>query len=555
MLFNNRLHVVVITTGLILTGCGGGGDTTTATTSATSSNKTVTITDDNQVESLGTANSIHADIDMGSTPRDLYLVLSNSASSSESATITHTAKVIPVEKTAKTTLPAEASLQHKIIKTPEYIRAFNHDTLSHLKVNSDRTAKTLSYTEPKKDIAGDTETFYLDKYDTGPSTQATARKVITVSTAYGDKTLNVWVSDDSFDNGSGCSKATCVTQEMVDDLAATFLEDGTDNDIYDWVTNIYGEEWGSDAAEKYSNAIPESNEITILLTDIDNDNITNGGVIGYFYSKDNYDTSSYSGSNERVMFYADSVMFANTDSAFDWQKEIYSTLAHEFQHMIHFYKRFVISEVETDTWMEEMMSETTEDLIATKLDHIGPRGVDPRDGSAGDPENTDGRYPDFNSNNTLSLTSWRNSYGDYGKVSAFGAFLVRNYGGAQILHDIMSDTTHADYQAIEAATGKSFSELLSDWGTAVILSDVVDPDQDTPTYNTGDFIYDTYRNSTYSLGSINCFNYDPQPTLKTSSGTVAEQGNYYYKVGEGLTGTISLDLDLNGYTEATLIAK
>jgi len=346
-----------------------------------------------------------------------------------------------------------------------------------------------------------------------------------------------------------------VTQEMVDEFAETFLQDGTDNDIYDWVTNIYGEEWGSDAAQKYSNLIPESNEITILLTDIDNDDSANGGVIGYFYAKDNFESSSVSGSNERIMFYADSVMFANTDSGDYWQKELYSTLAHEFQHMIHYYRRSVISEVDTDTWMEEMMSETTEDLIATKLDHIGPRGVDPSDGSAGDPENTNGRYPDFNSNNTLSLTTWSGSYGDYGKVSAFGAFLVRNYGGAQILHDIMFDTSHGDYRAVEAATGKSFSELLSAWGTAVILSDTIDPDQDTPTYNTGDFIYDTYGNTNYALGSINCFNYDPQPTLKTSSGTVTAQGNYYYKIGEDLTGTISLDLDLNGYTEATLIAK
>jgi hypothetical protein len=548
-MISNRLLILAIISGLALNGCGGGGGTT-----ATSTEKTVTITEDNQVESLGSADSIHADIDMGSTPRDLYLVLSNSATSSASSTITHTAKIVPKQKTVNVATTVDTP-QQRIIKTPDHIRAFNRASIALLQKSSAKAAKTISYTAPKKkDVAGDAEIFYLDT-NAAQSTQATARKVVTTSTAYGTKTLNVWVSDDSFDSGSGCSKSTCVTQDMVDTFAATFLQEGEGNDIYDWVTNIYGEEWGSDAQQKYNNLILESDEITILLTDIDNDNDPNGGTIGYFYSKDNFERSSVSGSNERVMFYADSVMFANTDSDDYWQKELYSTLAHEFQHMIHYYRRNILGDIKTDTWMEEMMSETTEDLIATKLDHTGPRGVDPSDGSAGEPENTLGRYPDFNSNNALSLTGWGGTYGDYGKVSAFGAFLVRNYGGAKFLHDIMFDTTHTDYHAVETATGKSFSELLAAWGTAVILSDTEDPDQSIPTYNTGDFIDDSYGNTTYELGSINCFNYDPEPTIKTASGTVEKQANYYYKIGSGLTGTLSVDLTLNGSTEATLIAK
>ena len=78
-------------------------------------------------------------------------------------------------------------------------------------------------------------------------TNATARKVVSrYLNKLGIKTLNIWVSDDSFDSGSGCSKARCVTQDMVDALADYFLVSGLDNDIYDWVTNIYGEEWEAD---------------------------------------------------------------------------------------------------------------------------------------------------------------------------------------------------------------------------------------------------------------------------------------------------------------------
>jgi hypothetical protein len=268
------------------------------------------------------------------------------------------------------------------------------------------------------------------------------------------------------------------------------------------------------------------------------------------------------------MFYADAVMFANGEGSWDindfWPKEMVSTLAHEFQHMIHFYQKTILLltdvNADTETWINEMLSETTEDLIATKIHHSGPRGVDYTDGSDGPTGNTNGRYPLFNANNTLSLTAPFGSLADYSKVNAFGAFLIRNYGGAKLLHDIMHNT-YIDEQAIVDAVNKSaegsektFSNLLSEWGIAVLLSDH-DNLVDTPEYNTGWFTDSVYGNTTYEMGSINFFNYDTLPTIHTSAGTVAAQGNYYYKVGDNLIGNITITLELNGQTEATLIAK
>ena len=352
---------------------------------------------------------------------------------------------------------------------------------------------------------------------------------------------------------------------MVDALAETFLKDNSDNDVYDWVTNIYGEEWETDL-NGYTGFITANNEITILLTDIDEDNSPTGGVIGFFWSKDNFEQSAVSGSNERIMFYADAVMFANGEGLDGWDiddfwpKEMVSTLAHEFQHMINFYQKRILLDTDTDTWINEMLSESTEDLVATKIRHIGPRGVDYTDGSDGPTDNTNGRYPLFNANNTLSLTAWNNRLEDYSKVNAFGAYLIRNYGGAKLLHDIMHNS-YMDEQAVVDAvnnstegSGKTFDDLLSEWGTAVLLSTIESPDN-LPTYNTGWFSDSIYGSSTYEMGSINFFNYDPLPTLYTRSGTVQAQGNYYYKVGDNLTGDIMITLELNGETEATLIAK
>jgi len=559
-------HISLVLVSAMLIGCGGGGSSSAPTASATTTistvKKVINVSAVPYVESIGKESSIVASVNMGNQPRSLYILLTNAGQSgAATATISHSAKVAVVEKKSSMYSLLKREELPKILHAPASVQAFNAKATKIIRKSryTQPQRKSISIASQSRKSVGDSDTFYLDDDDQGATTQATLRKVVSnVFTAFGNKTLNVWVSDDSF--GSGCAKVRCVTQSMVDALADQFLKTGSDNDIYDWVTNIYGEEWDSDAQLKYSNLIAANDEITILLTDIDNDDSDNGGTIGYFYSKDNFIRNDVSGSNERIMFYADAVMFANTDNNGFWQKEMYSTLAHEFQHMIHFYQKSVLLDAADDTWINEMLSETTEDLIATKIQHTGPRGVDPADGSAGSSGNTKGRYPDFNINNTLSLTSWNNTLANYSDVSAFGTFLTRNYGGAKVLHDIVyNDLEHEDavmdaVHQTPQGSGKTFADLLREWGVAVMLSDD-DNLQNLPTYNTGDFTYDTYNNSTYELGSINFFNYDPQPTLQTSSGTVAAQGNYYYKVGDNLTGVIDINLSLNGTTEATIIVK
>ena len=78
---------------------------------------------------------------------------------------------------------------------------------------------------------------------------------------------------------------------------------------------------------------------------------------------------------------------------------------------------------------------------------------------------------------------------------------------------------------------------------------------DTPVYNIGTLFEDVYGSTIYEMRSINLFNYDPPPRTYPASGTVLAQGNYYYHIGDNLTGDINITLELNGQTEATLIAK
>jgi hypothetical protein len=231
-----------------------------------------------------------------------------------------------------------------------------------------------------------------------------------------------------------------------------------------------------------------------------------------------------------------------------------STLAHEFQHMIHFYQKSVKIRSTSATWLNEMLSEATEDVVATKLQNNGPRNVVYTDGSAGASANPGGRYPRFNAYNTLSLTSWNGLLADYSKVSSFGTFLLRNYGGSKVLHDIVVNSfTGTD--AVASATGKTFNQLLTEWGEAVLLSDKTTLAAGLPTYNINGFTLDTYNAITYQLGSINFFNYSPSVTIYNTSGIVTPQGNYYYRIGTGLSGLVHIEVLLDGSTEATLIAK
>ena len=550
--------VPLIAVALGLGGCGGD---SVSDLSPIILEKNVAMTETDAVEIVGNGNEAHLTVTLGNTPKDLYLVLSNAGTLNTSPNITLNGKMIETE-------PQETQRKETAVPVPRspIIPAPRRITDWHAPAKTGTESVLLSLEKQAKVYkeVGDSETFYLETDPSEGSVSATLRQVVAdVTTQYGKKTLNIWVADDCY---GSCSKEHCVQDEDIEALADTFLKEDPDNDIYDWVTNVFGEEWGADAQTKDSDLIGERDAIDILLFDIDGDNTGDGGVLGYFYPKDSHKQSDVSGSNERIMFYIDAVMFSNDDtSKIDWKKETFATLAHEFQHMIHFYQKEIKQGIIDDTWINEMLSESTEDLIATKIGHTGPRGVDPEDGSAGSPGNTLGRYPLFNVYDDSSLTSWGNSMVDYSVVNAFGAFLMRNYGGAKVLHDILYKGEGHE-ETVEEATGQTFGTLMAQWGAAVLLSDRIRSSSEPMTYNTGDFRNTTYGESTYKLGSINFYNYtlddlygteESGPKIYTDQVWVQESGaNLYYRLGRDLSGTVSVDIDgLSRNTTISLITK
>ena len=349
---------------------------------------------------------------------------------------------------------------------------------------------------------------------------ATARKVVTD----GIVTTALWVADTEWHSICG-TEEKCVTQEMVDAAAERFLRPGAANDIYDWVTAVFGAPWGPypPGGPDDLELIPPdaADEIHILLFDVEDDGIPPRGVsriVGFFWGLHSVvrqdDHPLFRFSNERLLFVLDSALLAaRTGPTWEitdrWPSIVVGTLAHEFQHMIHFYQKPVLRDVGSATWLNEMSSEVAEDLIADKLMIGGPRGVDYDDPTGGGPDNPRGRLPEYNFFNDIRVTSWEGTLANYSINYALGAYLARTYGATLFSRIVQSDAYGVE--AIEGALDGlgqevSFGDLLANWAAATLLSD----NTAAPApyrYNTGTWTTSRAGGNEYRLGSIDLFNY------------------------------------------------
>jgi hypothetical protein len=484
-------------------------------------------------------------VDGGSPPQDVYFVFTNTSLTQNAAQKPSVSGTVITVDNATIPSPQPQpmyAVQSAPTTLAERIAEFNRDAGRKLETGA-ATARGSSGFGPPGAPSYDTVGVGGTLKDFGagdvivsvPATCQYVSPLITVAGG-GTRKLNIWVANDCWTGGT---KRHLVNSTMVAALADKFLKTGLGNDIYDYDRSVIGAEWGP---QSFSNLIPANGEITILLSDIEADNSDTGGVVGYFWSGNNFLASSVPDSNQRIMFVLDAVMYANPSptgatgtgtAGWDpvtsyWPRFVFSTLAHEFQHMIQFYQKQVLQRVQTgtDTWINEMCSMIMEDLVADKLSVEGPRGVNPADGSAGSPGNTLGRFPGFNRYCYYPLAQ-TGSYGiiDYSVSYAFGSWLARNYGGATLLKRIVQSAATNESAVTGAAaayTGRgqeSMARLLEKWSASVLLSDTMQAPAGYR-YNTGGWTTSTEGGLPFNLGSINVFNYSPSLYVYTGSGTV-----------------------------------
>ena len=346
---------------------------------------------------------------------------------------------------------------------------------------------------------------YFDPFDE-VDVPVTVRRVVTDGTV----TAVLWVADQEW-AATCASRGECVTQEMVDAVADRFLSPGANNDIYEWVTTIFGAPWGPHEVlgrDGQPLLLPAeaADEIHILLYDIDGDGVA-PSIFGYYWNGNNFlrqpDHPVYQHSLERLILFMDSPLLSLSENDF------LDTLAHEFQHVIHYYQKPVLRDAISETWLNEQASEMAADLISDKLMIEGPRGVAGDDPTAGQPDNRMGRLNVYNLYNDFQVTTLEGGL-SYSLNYAFGAYLSRNYGGAALYRDIVQ-SDRSGVGAIEGAVSgqghdASFLNLLANWAAANLLSD--NPAAPAPyQYNTGNWRVSHTGSVEFRLGSINLYNY------------------------------------------------
>jgi hypothetical protein len=386
---------------------------------------------------------------------------------------------------------------------------------------------------------GESETFLA--YDFSRKTSDPVSATLRRKQSDAGAIAQFWVADALWTSNAAAEDGR-INSSRLEEIATRFLDTGTDNDIFEWVSDIYGDPWGPRPTGE--GLIKETKVVDILLLDIQDGGESSGSfVAGYFNPRDNFDPAGPNGngwndptgpsnrneSNGRIMFYLDGALYATPDSGQatwsveqDYPSEIVMTLAHELQHMIHFYQKFVLQTGRpTDTWIEEMLSTVTEDAVADKLGFRGPRGVDPTsfpEGSAGARDIAFGRLPSFVDFPERSLYNWDSSdpqalLYDYASSFAFGSYLARNYGGAELLHEIVRNDEHDSDAVLNAVASlgspRTMSLLLREWAVATVLS-TFSSNGGAYELNSGSWFDSTYAQEDYRFGSINLANYESE---------------------------------------------
>ncbi|MCP5496670.1 MAG: hypothetical protein H7A23_19140, partial [Leptospiraceae bacterium] len=313
-----------------------------------------------------------------------------------------------------------------INKIPDYVREFNKNppvlTKASNSTNLNIKPPPINFytvgTSTKTWKTSDNSTTSYDPVST------TLRGQTTLSSG---KTLHVWIGNNEWTYSS-------IDYNDVSTIMNTFK-----STIYDKAKKIAGNEWGTHG---YSDLLSSStSEIHIVLYDINGDGAY--GTIGFFYNANNYLTSYVPYSNQALVFFIDSPTYIDSSSG---SETVIGTLAHEFQHMIHYYQKNILKDASSNTWLNEMCSQVVEDSLAY---YLGGFGTGP----------LYDRLPGYVANPNGNITDWNGNAFNYETAYSFGGYLLRNFGGADLFTSIIQ-SSGVGMDAIDSALSQS---SFSDW--------------------------------------------------------------------------------------------
>ncbi len=390
------------------------------------------------------------------------------------------------------------------------------------------SSSNVTYNRAKNKAAskvGETNAFYI--IYTNQRNDSEKIKPINATCVYVNGLCQVFVEDGYYDSAmtdcdyiempadgsySSTEKTIKVTKRGVEKIAEKFEA------IYGPETSLLG---GVSLDEfKYSNIIETSEKITILISNL---GLQSGGetTLGYFYPGDLYcdfDVTVNGNkiedfSNQRLMFTLNTIGFSADYGA----DVIYSTLGHEFNHMINYINKVLKHNTQFDTWFTEMLSAITEDFTP---DYLGI-------------ENTVKykRLPYFNNYPYSGMIDWDatgNSLFAYGFAYAFGSYLVRNYGGTKIIYEMANNEFYGKDAINAALTSCGYDEkydtVLQKFG--LVMANADGTDAESPTLNKK--ISETFKGDTYYFPAIDLYDCGNESQINTDPYFYKIEDNYIY---------------------------
>ena len=197
--------------------------------------------------------------------------------------------------------------------------------------------------------------------------------------------------------------------------------------------------------EKYGtpNDVDGNGKVIVLFTPF-----TDNNLMGYFFSGDKYTKIGYQYSNESDIFYINyNVAKSDIDG-------VLSTIAHEYQHMIHFDVRHNNNLNPLDLWINEGLS-------MQAMHHSGYLSKQRAD------------YVSYFINSYAGETLLEDgsnefSIGNYGYTLVFFRYLLERFGDEIIKKIYASKET--GYKVIEEVTGHKFNNIFDDFIKTIFLA-------------------------------------------------------------------------------------
>lgn len=330
----------------------------------------------------------------------------------------------PPEPASQGALESLLTLQQEVVPINDPI-----DLASRLGGKSD-----IPETLPDPDApytVGDSKYFWVTNVDTNENFQ------ISTSLRYLGDHVYIWIED-----------GVDYDRNDLNDLGDIF-----DDEIYPTNREFFGSEW--------SPGVDDDPHIYIVYA---------GGLgtslAGYYSSADQLHPDAHEYSNAHEMF------LINSDNVYLWEDYIYGTLAHEFQHMIHWY-----TDMNEETWLNEGFS-----MLAELINGFDPGGFD----------------FSYVMNPDLQLTDWGDEVGSngphYGAAMLYTTYFLDRFGEdatkAVVAHDkngmesidaVLKELDLRDPISKEALLAE---DVFVDWTVANFLGD--------PEVADGRFYYNIY---------------------------------------------------------------